>query len=742
MPASLTRPLVILALALAACVCISSRTLAGTPSAGKPAESRINFELDVLPILTSAGCNAGACHGKSRGQNGFQLSLLGFDADFDYSAIVKEARSRRVFPAAPEMSLILQKPSGRLSHGGGVRLPAGSEEYEIVRRWIASGMPRRTSTDPVLERIAVAPDERLLSRGDEQPLTITSFYSDGSTRDVTRLASFQSSDSGVVAVNKAGLVKAGTLPGEGTIMVRYMDRFATWRTAIPQDLAVADDFYASLPRHNFIDELVWDKLRKLRITPSEPASDSAFLRRAYLDVIGRLPTADEARAFLLDSSPQKRVALIDQLLERPEYSDFWANKWADLLRPNPYRVGIKATLNFDNWIRDAFRTNKPYDQFVRELVTAQGSTWRNGAVTLFRDRRSPDEVTTMVSQLFLGVRLECAKCHQHPFEIWGQNDFYSLAAYFARVGRKGPGVSPPISGGEEVIFAGDKGTVTHPTTGKEMSPKPLFGNAPPIESDEDPRQALAEWMTADNNTYFREVAVNRVWADLMGRGLVDPVDDLRATNPPSNAELLTALADEFRRQNYDLKKLIKAITTSYVYGLSSLASEGNISDTRNYSRYYRTRLRAEVLLDAVSDVTGVPEEFTAMPPGSRATQIWTHRVDSAFLDAFDRPNENQDPPCERTSDPTVVQSLHLMNSENLQRKLSDDDGRVEKLAASERTNREIVEELYLVAYSRLQTAEEYQATIAILDEAGDKRRKGVEDLLWALINTPEFIFKN
>jgi hypothetical protein len=375
-------------------------------------------------------------------------------------------------------------------------------------------------------------------------------------------------------------------------------------------------------------------------------------------------------------------------------------------------------------------------------VTAQGSTWRNGAVTLFRDRRSPDEVTTMVSQLFLGVRLECAKCHHHPFEIWGQNDFYSLAAYFAHVDRKGQGVSPPISGGEEVFFTSNKGSVTHPTTGKEMSPRPLFGEARDVKPDEDPRLALAEWLTADDNTYFRQVAVNRVWAELLGRGLVEPVDDLRATNPPSNAELLKALADEFERQGYDLKKLIRLITTSYVYGLSSLAGEGNVSDTRNYSRYYRTRLRAEVLLDAVSDVTGVPEQFTAMPAGSRATQIWTHRVDSAFLDAFDRPNENQDPPCERTSDSTVVQSLHLMNSENLQRKLSDDEGRVARLAASDRSNRAIVEELYLLAYSRFPTDEEYTAATKLIDATGEKRRPAIEDLLWAMINTPEFVFKH
>jgi uncharacterized protein DUF1549/uncharacterized protein DUF1553 len=730
-----TTALTALATALVFAVCAS----AGATRAAEPQPKRITYELDVLPILTSAGCNGGACHGKSRGQNGFQLSLLGFDPDFDYTAIVKEARGRRVFPAAPDRSLILEKPSTRIPHGGGLRLPEDSEEYQIVRRWIAEGMSRSTAADPVLERIAVAPEERLLKAGDRQQLSITAFYSDGSTRDVTRLCRFQSNESGVVEVEAGGLVKAGGLPGEATIMARYLDRFATWRTAIPQDLEVLDQYYDALPRNNFIDALVWAKLRKLRITPSQPAPDSTFLRRVYLDVIGRLPTPAESRAFLADTSTDKRAALIDRLLARPEYADFWANKWADLLRPNPYRVGIKATLNFDNWIRDEFRRNMPYDQFVRELVTAQGSTWRNGAATLFRDRRSPDEITTMVSQLFLGVRLECAKCHQHPFEIWGQKDFYSLAAYFARVGRKGEGVSPPISGGEEVIFTDDKGSVTHPSTGKEMSPRPLFGTAPEIKPGEDPRQALARWITGDDNKYFREVAVNRVWAELMGRGLVEPVDDLRATNPPSNAELLTALADEFRRQNYDLKKLIRTITTSYVYGLSSLAGEGNISDTRNYSRYYRTRLRGEVLLDAVSDVTCVPEKFTAMPPQSRATAIWTNRVDSPFLD---RPNENQDPPCERTNSPTVVQALHLMNAENLERKLTADDGRAAHLAAGDTSNGDIVQELYLLTYARLPNDEELTAATHVLEEAGAKRRTGVEDLMWALINTPEFVFKN
>jgi len=475
--------------------------------------------------------------------------------------------------------------------------------------------------------------------------------------------------------------------------------------------------------------------------PSQPAADYTFLRRAYLDVIGRLPTPDEARAFLTSDAPTKREELVDALLARPEYADYWANKWADLLRPNPYRVGIKPTMAFDAWIRESFRQNKPYDQFVRELVTATGSTWRNGAATLFRDRRTPDEITPVISQLFLGIRLECAKCHHHPFEVWGQDDFYSLAAYFSRVAHKGQGSSPPISGGEETVFVADSGSVTHPITGKTLEPRPLFGMARPIEPGEDPRQALADWLTSPDNDAFAQVAVNRVWAELMGVGLVDPVDDLRATNPPSNPALLAALADDFRAQGFDQKKLIRRIMTSHVYALSSIPSARNVSDTRSYSRHLRRRLRAEVLLDAVCDVTGISEKFSAMPEGARSMEIWTHRIDSLFLDAFGRPDANQDPPYERVADSTIVQALHLMNSPELHKKITHDDGRAAKLAASDRPPHEIVDELYLLIYSRFPTGEERQAVTAVF-EAGADRRAATEDLMWALMNTPEFIFKD
>ncbi len=706
------------------------------------AEPAPTFERDVVPLLTRHGCNAGACHGKARGQNGFALSLLSYDADFDYHAIVNEARGRRVVAAAPDSSLLLRKASAQVPHGGGKRLDLASPAYDTVRRWVAAGTPRTPKDAPFVRSITVEPAERLLAAGGEQQLRVTAHDSDGRTRDVTHLATFQSNESAVAAVNADGLVRAGPVPGEAAVMTRFMEKFAVCNVTIPLAGDVPAVVYDKLPRRNFIDGLVWAKLRRLGLTPSEPSGDAAFLRRAHLDVIGRLPTPDEVRAFLADKEPMKRERLIDRLLERPEYADFWANKWADLLRPNPYRVGVKAVYNLDAWLRDAFRKNRPYDQFVRELLTARGSTFRNGAAVLFRDRREPDEITTVVSQLFLGVRLECAKCHHHPFEIWGQDDFYSLAAYFGRIGRKGVGLSPPISGGEEIILAGTRGEVRHPVSGKVLPPRPLGGKAAAPDDERDPREALAAWVTADDNPYFARVLVNRVWADLMGRGLVEPVDDLRATNPPSNGPLLDALAAEFRGQKYDLKKLIRTVATSHAYGLSSAPDGHNAADARNHSRHYRQRLRAEVLLDAITDVTQVAETFAAAPMGTRAMELWTVRTQSVFLDSFGRPDPNQDPPCERTSDTTVVQALHLMNAPNLHRKVTADDGRAARLAASAKTPREIVEELYLLAYGRLPADDERGVCLKLFEEKGNGRRRAAEDLLWALLNTPEFVFKD
>ncbi|MFG0335053.1 MAG: DUF1549 domain-containing protein, partial [Maioricimonas sp. JB049] len=375
----------------------------------------VDFERDVQPVLTRLGCNSGACHGKQRGQNGFQLSLLGFDSEFDHAALTREARSRRVFFGVPEQSLVLAKATGAVPHGGGVRMKRGDEAYEILLRWIRNGAPRSVPETPELVSVSVFPTERILASEESQQLAVRATYSDGSTRDVTAMATYQSNEAPICAVDETGLMTAGPVTGEVAVMARYMGYFALVNASVPLPGDVPADYYASLPRNNYIDEHVWDALQRLKLKASPAAPDATFMRRAYIDIIGRLPTADEARAFLEDSSGNRRERLVDDLLAHPEYAELWANKWADLLRPNPYRVGIKATLNYDAWIRDAFRKNRPWDEIVRELLTAQGSTFRDGNVTLFRDRRSPDELTTIVSQLFLGIRLECAKCHHHPF---------------------------------------------------------------------------------------------------------------------------------------------------------------------------------------------------------------------------------------------------------------------------------------------------------------------------------------
>ncbi|QDV37499.1 DUF1549 and DUF1553 domain-containing protein [Tautonia plasticadhaerens] len=698
------------------------------------------FERDVMPLLTRLGCNSGPCHGKQRGQNGFQLSLLGFDPSFDHNALTKEARGRRVFPASPDQSLTLLKATAAVPHGGGKRIDPEGEEYGTIRRWIDEGMRRDPEGAPTVAGLDIWPTERSLAASDEQQVIVTARYSDGSTADVTHLAAFQSNESAVVSVDERGLIRAGERPGEAAISARFEGHFATCAVRIPLEGEVPDSLYEDLPKSNFIDGLVWDKLRTLGLTPSPTTDDATFLRRAHLDAIGRLPTPEETRAFLDDPSPEKRAVLVDRLLDRPEYADSWATKWMDLLRPNPYRVGIKSVWNLDAWIRRAFREEMPYDEFVRTIVAAQGSTFAEGPATIFRDRREPEELTTMVSQLFLGIRLECAKCHHHPFEVWGQGDFYGFAAYFAEVGRKGTGLSPPISGSEEVVFASGKGSVSHPLTGEKMDPAPLFGEAP--EADDDPRTALASWMTDPDNPYFSRVIVNRVWADLMGVGLVTPVDDLRATNPPTNPELLDALADDFVRSGYDQKHLIRTIMTSRAYGLDSLPDERNVSDVRNYARHVRKRLPAEVLIDAICDVTGVPEDYDAAAPGTRATQIWTHRVPSTFLDTFGRPDANQDPPCERMPDTSVTQVLHLMNAPSLHDKITDDDGLAARLADSDLEPDAIVEDIYLRTYCRPPTDDERAVALALFDEPETGRRQAAEDLLWALINSAEFLFIN
>jgi Protein of unknown function (DUF1553)/Protein of unknown function (DUF1549) len=705
---------------------------------GKPIE--LKFELDIQPILTARGCNAGACHGKSRGQNGFALSLLGFDANIDYKAIVLESRGRRLTFATPAESLLLVKATGQVPHGGGVRFTEADEDYRLLLKWIQSGTARTSNADPQLDRIEIFPAAHALAPDETESLKVMATYSDGSSRIVTRMCAFQTNEPAIVSVAADGQLKAGKIAGEATIMARYMGRIATWNTAIPQPDTISAERYAALPKRNFVDELVISKLSSLNIFPSEAGTETQFLRRLYLDAIGRIPTAEELRTYLNDSEPEKRSRWVLKVLDRPEYADYWANKWADLLRPNPYRVGIKATYSLDAWLRDAFRKNLPYDQFVRQLITAQGSTWRNGAVTIFRDRRQPEEITTMISQLFLGVRLECAKCHQHPFEVYGQSDFYGMAAHFARVGYKGTSISPPISGGEEIVYVKSKGEIRHPLTSQTLLPRTLFGEEKVIGADQDPRIALADWMTSPGNPFFAQVAANRLWAEIMGVGIVDPVDDLRATNPASNQPLLTALADHFRTVQFDQKKFLYTIFTSQTYAQASEPNDSNATDARNFSRHYRKRLRAEVLADAITDITGKSEDYEGMPKGMRAMQLWTLRTDSELLDAFGRPDENQDPPCERESTASMTQTLHLMNASHIQQRIASDDGHCHKLASSDKTSESIIEELYLAIFNRLPQSQEMVDLIAEFERPEVDRRRLIEDLMWAMLNAPEFLY--
>lgn len=716
--------------------------LTGHNVSAADASSAVSFELDIQPILAAHGCNAGACHGKQRGQNGFQLSLLGFDSDFDYDALVHQARGRRVRLTAPRQSLLVRKATADLPHGGGRKIEPDSQAYQTLVRWIEQGARRRAEGEPTLKSIALAETEFALTPGGEAQLAVTARYSDGSTRDVTGVTSFLSNEATIADVDASGRITAGEITGQTAVMARYMNLIQVADVTIPRTEPISQSYYAGLPRANFIDGLVYDQLKQLQIRVSSPIDDATFMRRVYIDVIGRIPTAEEAREFLESGDPNKREGLINTLLERPEYIDHWANQWADLLRPNPYRVGIKAVLNYDNWIRQQFREDVSYDEFVRRLVTASGSTWNNGAATLFRDRRSPDEVATLVSQLFLGVRLECAKCHHHPFEKWSQHDFYSFAAFFGKVGRKGKGLSPPISGGEEIVYASDRGEVRHPVTDEVLAPAPLFGETPGVDSLRDPREALADWMVSPENDFFARVQVNRVWSLLMGRGIVEPVDDLRSTNPPSNAGLLEALADHFQASGYSQKELVKTIVLSNAYAISSRPNETNASDRLNYSRHYRQRLRAEVLHDAIATVTETEDDFSALPPGARANQIWTHRIGSTFLDTFGRPDENKDPPCERIADSSVTQTLHLMNSRELDRRIRSDQSRAARLAKSDASPAEITAELYLAVFARCPRADELKYVEELITQAGDDRRAVIEDVMWSMMNSPEFIIQN
>ncbi len=635
----------------------------------------LHFAHDIVPLLSKAGCNSGGCHGKQSGQNGFKLSVFGFDTRADYQAIISEGRGRRVSLAAPCESLLLTKATNRVPHGGGRRIETDSVEYQRLLRWISTGTPWGDDESPRIVAIDVLPKQQVLPERSQQRLLVTARFSDGSLRDVTSEAVYSSNDETLATVDRHGRIATSNMAGESAIVARYQEHVASTFIAVPHNPQPAStSWLADWDRSQFIDRLVAEKWERLNLAPSPPADDATFHRRAYLDLIGKLPTPEEVRSFLADSKPDKRTRLVDSLLARPEYADYWALKWADLLRINRDDLGPKGAYQYHQWLRDSLARNQPYNEFVRELVTAQGSGEASGAVNFFRAFDNPNELTVAVSQVFLGVRLECAKCHHHPYEKWSQDDFYGLAAFFPRLQKK------KGRGADLRFFIADKGEVKHPQTKQVVSPRVLLGESFDAAMVADPRERLADWLADPSNAFVARALTNRVWAQLMGRGLIEPIDDLRDTNPATNEPLLAALAGDFAEHGFDLRRLMLSIATSQVYGLSSTPRVENTRDTQNYSRAYRKRLSAEVLLDAVNDVTGEQDSFAGSPPGTRAVQLWDHRLPSAFLDTFGRPQRKTVCQCERLEDSTLGQVLHLMNAPLVNDKVSSPAARAARPA--------------------------------------------------------------
>ncbi|MDB5338608.1 MAG: Protein of unknown function (DUF1553)/Protein of unknown function [Planctomycetaceae bacterium] len=697
----------------------------------------LHFTNDIIPLLTKAGCNSGGCHGKQSGQNGFKLSVFGNDALADYEALIHEGRGRRLFPAVPAQSLLLAKATNRVPHGGGRRLEEDSIEYRRLLRWVVSGVPKGADDAVQVVRIEVHPNQRVMTERSQQQLLVTAHYSDGTRRDVTHETLYSSNDETLAQVDPRGRIATTMLAGEAAIVARYREQVASSRVTVPlnKDLAIPAEL-AKWNRSHFIDRLVADKWEQLHLFPSAEADDATFHRRVFLDLIGKLPTPAEVTSFLTDTRSDKRAQLVDRLLSRPEYADYWALKWADLLRINREDLGAKPAYQYHQWLRNALQQNQPYDQLLRELLTAQGNNERNGAVNFYTAFPTPNDLSIAVSQVFLGVRLECARCHHHPYEKWGQDDFYGLAAFFPKIQKK------KGDGTELIFFVGDKGDVKHPKTQAVVLPQVLLGEPKESTPQSDPRQILADWITAPQNPFVARTLVNRVWAQLMGRGLVEPIDDMRETNPSTNEPLLRALAQDFVEHHYDMRQLIRTIVTSRVYGLSSQPNVSNARDTQNYSRAYRKRLGAEVLLDAVSDVTGEAHSFTGMPPGTRAVQLWDHRLPSSFLDTFGRPQRKTVCQCERVSETSLGQVLHLMNAPVVSDKISSPTGRAASLAASERSIDGIIVELYLATMGRAPKDVELSAARNAFNTAGATRRSAAEDVLWALLNSAEFVLNH
>jgi hypothetical protein len=691
----------------------------------------VSFEHQVIPILTKAACNSGGCHGKAEGQNGFKLSVFGFDPQADHRSLVAEARGRRVFPAAPDSSLLLLKAAARVPHGGGKKIDKDSLPYRRLRRWITEGAPFDNPSAAPVVAVEVEPAERVLAPRGTQQLRVTAVDAAGRRRCVTTEAEYQSNATSIAAVDRRGWVEAGDVPGEAAILVRYLDHVTVCRLTLPRP-------GRAFPRPaeaNFIDRHVWDKLARLGIPPGEPADDATFLRRAYLDTIGTLPTAAEARAFLTSTDPRKRSRLIDALLGRPEYADYWAMIFSDLLRVDKDLVTPRGAIAMTRWLRRQFADNRPYDAFARAILTASGPTGREGPASFYVVMNSPEVAARSVAQLFFGVRIACAQCHHHPSARWGQDDYFSLAGFFS-------GVAPKkLPGGGDAIHSAGGTDLKNPRTGVTVPTRALGAAPADFTGKPDRRAVLAEWMTSPDNPYFATAIANRLWAHYFGRGLVEPIDDLRPTNPATNGPLLADLARHLRATGYDLKAFTRTLLESRAYQLSARASEGNAEDVQHFSHAAAKALPAEVLLDAICQVTGVPEKFNGWPDGYRAIQVWDNRMPSYFFRIFGRPMRASVCECERSNEPSITQALHLMNSAEIADKIRARTGAARRLADSAGAPAEVIDELYLAALARFPSDRERAVLLEAFAGPAD-RRAATEDVLWTLLNSKEFLYNH
>lgn len=695
----------------------------------------ISFRNDVIPVLTKAGCNSGGCHGKAEGQNGFKLSLFGFDARADYNALVKEARGRRINPAAPARSLLALKATALLPHGGGQALERGSFGYRRLLRWIEEGAAFDAPGAAPVARIEMQPAERVLALGGRQQLRVVAIDAEGERRDVTAEAAYESNAPTIAEVDPRGLAQSLNVPGEAAVLARYMGQVAVCRISVPRPGVE----FARPPENNFIDGLVWDKLEQLGVKPSGPCDDATFLRRAYLDTIGTLPTADEARRFLDDPRADKRARLIDALLDRDEYAVYWALRWSDLLRVDANTLGSQAAFAMTRWLREQFARNRPYDAMVRDILTARGAARAASPAPFYLALDKPKELARATSQLFLGVRIACAECHHHPFARWSQGDFYSFAGFFTGVKQK------KLPSGAPAVVSSSGADLTHPRTGEPL-PAAGLGAEPvsntSVDSPRNRRRALAAWMTDETNPFFARAIANRLWAHYFGHGLVEPIDDLRATNPATNEPLLDALAEHMRAVDYDLKAFTRTLLNSRVYQSSCVTNATNAADHQQFSHAAFRTLPAEVLLDAICQTTGVPEKFNGWPVGARAIEVWDNRMPSYFFRVFGRPARTTVCACERGDAPSITQALHLMNSPEIAAKVRHRRGRARRLAESDRTPAEIVEQLYLTALSRRPSEDELRLMLQTFEQPGVSRRVAVEDVMWTLLNTKEFLFNH